>query len=224
MVKQKCAIIVAGGSGTRMKSVIPKQFIHLNSKPIMAHTINRFLETSSLIVVVLPKEHFKTFNDEVLPYCNSEDLTLIEGGSSRFHSVKNGLSAIPANSLVAIHDAVRPLISRETISNSYSVAEEKGSAVVSIALKDSIRRIDKTGKSEAKNRANYFLVQTPQTFDSDLLLKAYNCEYNDVFTDDASVFEHAGYHIELVSGDYRNIKITTPEDLVVAKALMNEKL
>ena len=224
MKKQKYAIIVAGGSGTRMKSSTPKQFLSLNGKPIIAHTINKFLQTDCEIIVVLPPHHFKTFKENVLHHCNSQEMVLAEGGATRFHSVKNGLNCIKPNGLVAIHDAVRPLISTETIYNCFKTADNKGNAVASVALKDSIRKVESPDKNIAQNRSDYFLVQTPQTFDGDLLLKAYECDYKDHFTDDASVFENAGHSIQLVEGDYKNIKITTPEDLTVAKALLDEEL
>jgi len=182
------------------------------------------MATGCEVIVVLPSSHFETFKNEVLHHCDSQELILAEGGETRFHSVKNGLYCIQSNSLVAIHDAVRPLVSKRTILTSFKSAEEKGSAVVSVPLKDSIRKVSSQDKNTALNRSDYYLVQTPQTFQSELLLKAYECEFRDTFTDDASVLEASGNNIHLVEGDYKNIKITTPEDLVIANALLNEEL
>lgn len=224
MSTKRYAIIVAGGNGSRMKSTIPKQFLHLNNKPIMAHTINQFLQANCEVIVVLPSEHFITFKEEVLHHCDSQEMILAEGGKTRFHSVKNGLDLIQPGSLVAIHDAVRPLINIKTIENSFSEANENGSAVVAVPLKDSIRRVKPDGKNNSENRSEFYLIQTPQTFRSEKLLEAYKCDFTEIFTDDASVYENSGNEIHLVEGDYKNIKITTPEDLIVAKAFLDEKL
>lgn len=220
---KKFALIVAGGSGSRMNSDVPKQFIHLHQKPIMAYTINQFLAAGCEIIIVLPKEHFSTFKNNILHHCDSQEMTLAEGGETRFHSVKNGLESIFEAGLVAVHDAVRPFVSVELIKNSFKVAEERSNAIAAVALKDSIRLLTKSG-SESKNRAEYQLIQTPQTFQTELLLDAYRHPYRSDFTDDASVFEHAGHQIHLIAGSYKNIKITTPEDLLVAKAFLDEKL
>lgn len=219
MLKQRYAIIVAGGNGSRMKSDTPKQFLFINDKPIIAITINQFLKAGCEIVVVLPKEHFSTFKNEMLHHCDSQQMLLAEGGETRFHSVKNGLDIIKPDHLVSIHDAVRPFITVDKIVQSFTEAEEHHSAIASVPLKDSIRLVNENG-NESKNRSNYQLIQTPQTFNSSLLLKAYNQEYSSSFTDDASVFEADGNTIHLFEGDYKNIKITTPEDLLVAKAFI----
>ena len=214
---RKYAIIVAGGNGSRMKSDVPKQFLFINDKPIIAITINQFLKVGCDVIVVLPAEHFSTFKNEMLHHCSSQEMVLAEGGKTRFDSVKNGLDLVADNSLVAIHDAVRPFVSVELIETSFSEAEKNNSAIASVPLKDSIRLITTDG-NKSKDRANYRLIQTPQTFQSDSLHKAYNQPYNTSFTDDASVFEANGNNIHLIDGDYKNIKITTPEDLLVAKA------
>lgn len=220
---KKFAVIVAGGNGSRMNSELPKQFIHLHQKPIMAYTINQFLAVGCEIIVVLPKEHFGTFKQEILHHCHSQEMTLAQGGQTRFHSVKNGLDTIFEPGLVAVHDAVRPFVSLELIQESFSTAQKKTNAIAAVGLKDSIRRLTPSG-SQSKNRAEYQLIQTPQTFQTELLLEAYNQPYRDEFTDDASVFEHAGHQIHLIPGSYKNIKITTPEDLLVAKAFLDEKI
>ena len=220
---EKYAIIVAGGKGTRMKSEVPKQFLPLLGKPIMAHTINKFLAAECKVIIVLPKDHFETFEELVLPSCHSQNIKFTEGGITRFHSVKNGLELIDSDGYVAVHDAVRPLISLDTIQESFNTAQINQTAVTSIPLKDSIREI-KENTNSAKDRSKYRLIQTPQTFSVTLLKKAYETEYLDNFTDDASVVEHYGATITLFNGDYSNLKITTPEDLIIAKALINEEI
>jgi 2-C-methyl-D-erythritol 4-phosphate cytidylyltransferase len=219
MTAKKYAIIVAGGSGTRMKSDLPKQFLLLNHKPILAHTINQFLACDCEVIVVLPSIHFETFKTQVLHHCDSQEMLLTEGGKTRFESVKNGLNLVSENSLIAIHDAVRPLISTETILRNFELAAQKGSAICAVDLKDSIRKIE-NNSSKSVNRNEYKIIQTPQTFRADLLLKAYQQPFDESFTDDASVFEKAGFDIHLIEGEYKNIKITTPEDLQIAEALL----
>lgn len=214
---KKYAIIVAGGSGTRMKSTIPKQFLFVDNQPIIAMTINQFLKAGCEVIVVLPSMFLSTFETEILLHCDNQDLLLVEGGDTRFQSVKNGLEHVDDESLVAVHDAVRPFIKIETINNSFEEAKLKNNAVTSIVLKDSIRLLTNNG-SESKDRAMYRLIQTPQTFDGKLLKKAYKQEFTTSFTDDASVFEADGNTIHLIDGDFKNIKITTPEDLLIAKA------
>jgi 2-C-methyl-D-erythritol 4-phosphate cytidylyltransferase len=216
---KKYALIVAGGNGSRMQSQLPKQFIRLNKVTILAHTINKFLSCNCEVVIVLPKAHFETFKQEVLDDCSAKELMLAEGGETRFESVKNGLNLVPPNSLVAIHDAVRPFVSKTIIENSFKIAQEKGSAIAAVDLKDSIRVITQNG-NEAKDRSLFKLIQTPQTFKTNELLKAYKVFYKDYFTDDASVWEADGNTVTLIEGDYKNIKITTPEDLLVAKAFI----
>jgi 2-C-methyl-D-erythritol 4-phosphate cytidylyltransferase len=216
---EKFVIIVAGGSGSRMKSDIPKQFILLKGKPIMAHTINRFVESNCKVIVVLPKEHLETFNTLILPNCLGQDIQVTIGGVTRFESVKNGLQLIDSNSLVSVHDAVRPFVTKEMIDNSFETAHKLGSAICSVELKDSIREVNPNGNT-AKNRSHYRLIQTPQTFQAFILLDAYQQEYKDEFTDDASVVEANGISVHLIEGDYKNIKITTPEDLLVANTFI----
>ncbi len=214
---KKYAIIVAGGNGSRMKSDLPKQFIQINNIPIIATTINKFLSSNCEVIIVLPKNHVTTFKNDILNHCNSQEMHLVTGGETRFHSVKNGLNFVQENSLVAVHDAVRPFITSETIENSFLEAKNKGNAITSVELKDSIRYIE-NNQNKSVNRSNYRLIQTPQTFNSNLLKKAYNQKFINSFTDDASVFEADGNTINLIQGDYKNIKITTPEDLLIANA------
>jgi len=221
---KKYALIVAGGAGTRMKTDLPKQFLLLNNKPVLMHTVDQFYNYGNEIeiIIVLPKYQIDFWKG----LCSKHSFTIlhkiIEGGKSRFDSVQNGLQQVPDNCLVAIHDGVRPLITSGVIHNSFKEAEKEGSAIAAVALKDSIRK--KEGDATiSKNRNDYFLVQTPQTFQSNLIKAAYSSsESNRAFTDDASVFEASGREVTLIEGDYRNIKITTPEDLLVAQALQEK--
>lgn len=218
-MKKRFAIIVAGGSGSRMKIELPKQFILLKGIPIIAHTINQFLKADCEVILALPENHLETFKISVLNHCTSKNLTLVKGGETRYQSVKNALEKVEDDSLVAIHDAVRPFISQEIIDLSFTEAAQHFSAVTCVDLKDSIRKLD-NGLSKTEDRSLYKLVQTPQTFDTNKLKDAYQKEYQDTFTDDASVFEANGNTIHLIEGDYKNIKITTPEDLLVANAFV----
>lgn len=216
----KYAIIVAGGNGTRMQSELPKQFLELAGKPILMHTINAFYFDEIEIILVLPADQIAFWNSLCTQYRFSVPHTIVSGGATRFNSVKNALdSIIDESGVVAIHDGVRPIIKRETISNSYKVAENSGNAIVSVACKDSLRKVSGKGNS-AVNREDYQLIQTPQTFQIKSIKSAFNADYQSSFTDDASVFEHHGETINLITGDYRNIKITTPEDLLVAESFL----
>lgn len=219
--KMKYVIIVAGGSGSRMKSQIPKQFLELEEKTILQHSIEAFycFDNQINIVVVLPKNQIVFWkeicgkNSQTMP---KHQITI--GGETRFHSVKNGLKLVSKNSLVAIHDGVRPLIEKEVIANCFKVAEQKGNAIPAIKPVDSLRFVE-NDKNKAVNREQYRAIQTPQTFKTDLIKKAYNQEFSSLFTDDASVLENIGEEIFLVEGSRKNIKITTPEDLLIAKVL-----
>lgn len=217
---QKYVVIVAGGSGKRMKSELPKQFIELNGKPILMHTIEAFSFDDIQIILVLPSDQIDFWQDLVKQHNFDISHKVIEGGKERFHSVKNGLNAIKDSSgLVAIHDGVRPLVKEEIISNAYRVAQEQGNAIVSIGLKDSIRSIS-GARNKQEDRANFRLIQTPQTFQVQLIKEAFEQGFDPLFTDDASVLEKAGHQINLIDGDYQNIKITTPEDLIVAESFL----
>lgn len=217
------AIIVAGGIGSRMGAKQPKQFLLLKGKPILVHTIEKFLTIPNLsIILTLPKEHFSAWETIKKTYFPQINIQAIEGGETRYHSVKNGLNTIQnTNSLVAIHDGVRPLVSTSIIEKSFIEAEIHQSAIVSVPLKDSIRHIE-NGTNTAKNRAEYCLIQTPQTFNTFLLKKAFEHGYQPNFTDDASVFEFDKNTIHLIEGDYTNIKITTQEDLIFAEAMLSK--
>ena len=210
---KKSAIIVAGGKGLRMGSKIPKQFIEIDSKPIIARTIERFLEFDPEIqlVVVIPIDQEETWNDIREYYFAKVEIYVAHGGATRFDSVVNGLDYVDEG-LVAIHDAVRPYVSGETIQESFDAAEQSGSGVAAVELKDSIREIT-DNLSRARDRRNFRLIQTPQTFQVDKIKEAYKKAEGKDFLDDASVYESAGNKVNLISGTYDNIKITTPDDL-----------
>jgi 2-C-methyl-D-erythritol 4-phosphate cytidylyltransferase len=220
--KYKYAIIVAGGSGTRMNNSIPKQFILISGKPILMHTIECFQKYSSdiNIILVLPIDQFDTWNRLCQEFNFKIDLKIIPGGATRFESVKNGLDSInDLNGLVAIHDGVRPFISYSIIQESFQAAEKYGSGITSIPLKDSIRFVNgEINRSE--DRKKFRLMQTPQTFDLSLIKKAYKLTKDIDFTDDATVIEHSGVAVHLIEGSYDNIKITTLEDLYLAEGIM----
>ncbi len=217
---KKYIIIVAGGYGTRMGNAIPKQFIELNGKPILMHTIEKFVLAfpEIIIIVVLAKQ----LNEEWKSLCVKHNFTtshqLCNGGETRFNSVKNGLEFVPENSIVGVHDAARPLVSIKTIIDAFETAEEKGNASPAISMHESIREIDGE-KNKSVDRSKYLIIQTPQCFQSLLLKKAFLQNYQPSFTDDASVLEAMGEKINLIEGNRENIKITTNQDLIIAECL-----
>ncbi|MDN5215938.1 2-C-methyl-D-erythritol 4-phosphate cytidylyltransferase [Fulvivirgaceae bacterium BMA12] len=219
------ALIVAGGTGRRMKSDLPKQFLEISGSPILMHTIKAFYQYSNQIkiVLVLPEGDFDTWHE----LCQRHDFQITHqlqsGGNTRFQSVKRGLEKLPEKGLVAIHDGVRPLVEEATIATSFNLARKDQSAIAAVRLKESIRRVDNE-TSNALDRSEFRLIQTPQTFDLALIKQAYLIAEDQTLTDDASVVERAGYKISLFEGSYRNIKITTPEDLVIASCLMDRRL
>jgi len=219
------AIIVAGGSGSRMKNSIAKQFLLLEGLPLLMHTILAFHKCvlNPEIILVL-NIHQHSYWEEL---CKRYDFQIphevVKGGEQRFDSVKNGLKLIKTKGIVAVHDAVRPLVSSNLIVRSYQEAEEKGNCVVGIPPTDSVRRVISEGHSESLNRTELLLIQTPQTFQSDILKKAYEKPYRNEFTDDASVAEYSGININVVEGERENIKITFPEDLQIAEILLKKR-
>jgi len=218
---KKFALIVAGGNGSRMKDSIPKQFIELQDRPILMRTLDVFYNYDSQIefILVLPKSQVEYWNELCKKYNFGIKYKLAFGGETRFHSVKNGLDLIDVEGVVFIHDGVRPLVSVQTLHNCFTTATEKGNALPVISVSESIRFVNDKGNSSV-DRAKYFLVQTPQTFKVNLIQKAFNQNYSDKFTDDASVLESFGEAINLVEGNRENIKITYPEDLIVAKCFL----
>jgi len=214
------AIIVAAGSGTRMNSEIPKQFLELCGKPIVIRSIIAFADACDGIhpVVVLPPLQIGEWHKLCDKYNFRLPHKIVEGGFTRFQSVKNGLALIPDEGMVAIHDGVRPLVSRQTIINCFRESSIYGCAIPTIPVNDSVREIS-DHSSRILERSKLRLIQTPQVFDVAKLKKAYQQEYSPEFTDDASVFEADGNTIRLIEGNVENIKITTPNDLLVAETL-----
>ncbi|GHU62974.1 2-C-methyl-D-erythritol 4-phosphate cytidylyltransferase [Bacteroidia bacterium] len=221
---KKCVIVVAGGKGLRMGGDLPKQFMPVCGKPVLMHTIQAFYDydTQIRIILVLPENQIAYWRQlcETQPF--SIPHQLVKGGETRFHSVKNGLMEVGENTLVGIHDGVRPLVSQEIIAKAYQIAKNEKAAFPAISVTDSIRERDNEwGESHAVDRSKYFLVQTPQVFLSDILSDAYSQDYQESFTDDVSVVEATRVcRPVMFEGSKENIKITTPIDLIIAKHLM----
>ena len=216
---------MAAGKGTRFKSPLPKQFLELNGKPVLLHTLEAFYRYSARIeiILVLPEDQFSVWLELTKKYSFNRKLTLQSGGHSRFESVRRGLEKITGEGLVAIHDGVRPLVTPELIGASFRNAAIHGSAICAIPLKESLRRMDASG-TEAVDRSAFRLIQTPQTFQLSLIREAYKGQEFSDATDDATVLERAGHKVFLLEGRYDNLKITTPEDLVIAEALVRHRL
>ena len=223
-------IIVAGGKGLRMGSDIPKQFLPIGGKPVLMRTIERFREYAEdlQIILVLPEAQQDYWRQLCEQYHFEVDYLLANGGETRFHSVQNGLALIPddAQGVVGVHDGVRPFPSIEVIRNCYETARTAKAVIPVIPVVETVRHLDNAQctmhnaqSSHTVPRSDYRLVQTPQTFDIQLLKAANRQPYNDGFTDDASVVESYGHQITLVEGNRENIKITTPYDITVAEAL-----
>lgn len=222
---KKFALIVAGGSGNRMRAGMPKQFIVLGEKPLLMHTIKAFYDYdgSMRIVLVLPPAQFDFWKALCDTYSFDIPHCVAAGGESRFHSVKNGLQLIENEEIIFIHDGVRPLVSRQTIDKCYRQACISGNAVPVVPVSESVRWTDGE-KNKPVERDCIRLVQTPQTFRAKLIKKAYEQSYSDTFTDDASVVEKLGETIYLTEGNRENIKITWAEDFAIAVFYMNMKL
>ena len=214
-------IIVAGGSGSRMKSETPKQFSLLKGKPVIVHTIEKFLRFDSGIeIIVALRQDYALEFEAIQKNFKLPEVIIVNGGETRFHSVKNALEKInPETTLVAVHDAARPLVSLQTIQNTFSAADKSGAAVPVIEINESLREVDSLG-SKAVSRKDFRVVQTPQCFKTKIILAAYKQNYIPEFTDDASVVEAAGNKIQLTEGNIENIKITFPQDLEIAESLM----
>lgn len=217
----KYVIITAGGTGNRMGTVIPKQFLLLNALPVIMHSMKAFYQYSEeiSIIVVLPESQPEVWAGLCKEYQFKIPHKVCTGGITRFESVRKGLEH-SGEGIIAVHDAVRPLLSPQLIRKCFSVAEEKGNAVPVIPLKDSVRSVE-SGKSQAVDRKPLHLVQTPQVFISEQIKSAYQRATHKDFTDDATVVEAAGLAINLVEGEERNIKITTPADMLIAAALID---
>jgi len=218
---QLYALIVAGGSGIRMQTALPKQFLELAGKPVLMHTIERFkaFSDSIEIITVLPENQIEYWKENQEKYSFSIKHTIVTGGATRFHSVKNGLEFVTAPSLVAIHDGVRPFVSADTIKRCFETAEKLGNAVPAVTIAESLRVITNEGNSPI-DRQTIRTIQTPQVFNASMIKKAYQQEYRSEFTDDATVLETLGEKINLVEGNRENIKITNSEDLLISNALL----
>lgn len=216
-------IIVAGGKGARMGGDVPKQFLEIGGQPVLMRTIRRFLafDATLNIVLVLPASEQETWQQLCRRFDFDVPMTVVDGGDTRFESVSKGLSAIPddANGVVAVHDGVRPFVSVEVIGRCFDAAREEQAAIPTVEVVETLRRIGGDEAEKNVNRADYQVVQTPQTFDIQLLKRAYRQPYKEAFTDDATVVEQLGVKVSRVAGNRENIKVTTPFDLQVGEAL-----
>lgn len=224
MSKQKSIIIVAGGKGLRMGSDLPKQFIPIKSKPVLMHTIESFYNYDSQIkiILVIPSSHQAYWQELCSEYRFTIPHIIANGGETRFHSVKNGLEYV-TEGLVGVQDGVRPFASTILIANCFFEAAKGQSVIPAIPSTDSLRQSTSDGKSKIIDRSKIMLVQTPQVFESATLKRAYDIDFNDTFTDDASVVEAMGQLITIIRGEESNIKITTPIDLKIGEMILDNR-
>lgn len=213
-------VIVAGGSGTRMGGDTPKQFLEIDGVPVLQRTMERFISAipDIKIITVLPKEHFNTWKDLCLKHSFFCPQTLVEGGLTRFHSVRNALEKIPDGAIVGIHDGVRPFISVALIRKLCSMMETETAVAPMLKITDSLKFAD--GSFPEPDRNNIVSVQTPQMFRSEDIKAAYEQAYNPIFTDDVSVAVRNGIHVCFTEGEKLNIKLTTRDDLILAGAIL----
>ena len=218
---KKYAVIVAGGTGSRMNSNIPKQFLLIKNKPLLFYTIDVFLKAydDMQIILVLPKDHISKGQEIIDAYFNNSQIRICEGGRTRFHSVKNSLRLINDESIIFVHDGARCLLTQDLIQRCYNETEKYGSAIPVITSKDSVRLLTSEGHV-ALDRDTVKLVQTPQTFHSKILLTAFKIDHKDKFTDEATVVEAFGIKVNLIEGEENNIKITTPGDMFIAEQII----
>ena len=229
MGRKKYVIVMAAGSGMRMGADIPKQFIELGGKAILRMTIETFLQACPdvSVITVLPEAHMEYWKN----YCLKNNFTcpqiLVKGGITRFHSVRNALEKVPEGALVAIHDGVRPLISQELVRNMFEKAEDVAALIPVVPCVDTMKVLEKQGDELVSipgvtvDRSTLFGVQTPQIFHSEIIKGAYTQAYDTAFTDDASVLEKYGKNPSYVAGERFNIKITTQDDLLLARAILS---
>jgi 2-C-methyl-D-erythritol 4-phosphate cytidylyltransferase len=220
---KKYVVIVAGGSGSRMQHAVPKQFLLLKGKPVLYYTIHAFMEAYDdlQVILVLPEDHIARGQEIIDAFFDYKRIQITVGGRTRFHSVQQGLKLVQEDSIVFVHDAVRCLVSKALIHRCHDAVLEFGSAVPVTACKDSVRLLTEDG-NDALDRDLVKLVQTPQTFYSKMLLPAFNIDYKDKFTDEATVVEAFGLTVKLVEGDENNIKITKPVDMLIAEKILDE--
>jgi 2-C-methyl-D-erythritol 4-phosphate cytidylyltransferase len=221
---KKTAIIVAGGTGQRMGTTLPKQFLAIEGKSILLHTIDQFISAFSDInfVIVLPADYIHEGENIIASSGLSQSFLFVAGGDTRFQSVKNGLAQADPASIVFVHDAVRCLLTPDLIQRCYQQAVEKGSAIPAVSSTDTVRITEGT-KHHVVDRANVMMIQTPQTFNAAILKKAFEQAYQPSFTDEANVLEASGKEVYLIEGEYENIKITRPLDLAIAEYILAKR-
>ncbi len=220
----KYAVIVAGGKGSRMGAAVPKQFLPLLGKPLLCYAIQAFADAFSDVrmILVLPADQLSSAATVLRSYLGGIDVTVVAGGETRYHSVQNGLKEIKDDGVVFVHDGARPLIHSELIVRCYKQAMEKGSAIPAVQVMESMRMME-GGYARPVDRELLRIVQTPQTFKTDIILPAFQQAYQPSFTDEATVVEASGTNIHLIDGTFDNIKVTTPADMVIAEALLRER-
>lgn len=220
----KYAVIVAGGSGNRMNAAIPKQFLPINGTAVLLYTIETFLSAFSdlEIILVLPEKFMRDGDAIVQQASDPKRIEIAAGGNTRFHSVKNGLKLVTENAIVFVHDAVRCLVTNDLIHRCYEGALENGNAIPAIPVSDTVRMETAEG-SVVVDRTKLLVIQTPQTFFSNLLLKAFEQEYDSSFTDEATVAEKFGIKIHLIPGEDENIKLTRPIDMEIAEKILKNR-
>ncbi len=221
---KKTAIIVAGGTGQRMGTALPKQFLAIEGKSILLHTIGQFVTAYADInfIIVLPADYIQDGKELIISSGLSQSFQFVAGGDTRFQSVKNGLAQADPASIVFVHDAVRCLLTPDLIQRCYQQAVEKGSAIPAVSSTDTIRILEGT-QHHVVDRANVMMIQTPQTFNAALLMKAFEQAYQPSFTDEANVLEASGKEVYLIEGEYENIKITRPLDLAIAEYILAKR-
>jgi len=218
---KKYAVVVAGGRGLRMGSAVPKQFLPILGKPLLCYAIQAFAATirGIHIILVLPADQLNSAKTLLKSYLGNIDVTTVAGGETRYESVQNGLKKVNNDGVVFVHDGVRPLLSQDLIQRCYQQALIKGSAIPVIPITDSIRMVGKDG-SHSINREQLRIVQTPQTFLTSIILPAFQQPFDPSFTDEATVVEAFGTPVHLIDGALENIKVTTPEDMLIAETLL----
>ncbi len=218
---KKYAVIVAGGRGMRMGAAVPKQFLPLLGKPLLCYAIQAFAATirGINIILVLPTDQLNSAKTVLKSYLGNIDVTTVAGGNTRYESVQNGLAKVNNDGVVFVHDGVRPLLSPDLIQRCYHQAMEKGSAIPVVPVMESIRIIE-NDSSRSINREQLRIIQTPQTFLTKIILPAFRQDYQPSFTDEANVVESHGTTVHLINGAMENIKVTTPEDMLIAETLL----
>ena len=219
---KKYAVIVAAGSGTRMGGTMPKQFLLVNDKPVLYYTLQTFLNAFAdiQIILVLPGDYTNLGQEIIDAYFDADKIKLAIGGDTRFQSVKNGLQLVEDDAIIFVHDGVRCLLTENLIHRCYAAAVQSGTAIPVVVSKDSVRIVN-GDDNDAIDRSNVMLVQTPQTFHSKILLPAFQIDYKEKFTDEATVVEAYGMKVTLVEGEENNIKITKPVDILIAEKIIS---